>query len=214
MLSHQAIIECALNALRHRDADELSMADIAQALGVSAMSLYKYFPNKEALLAAVADHAFSFLELPVAGEDWRAYLRDWLTAVQQHADRYPVVRKVMGWEGRIPTAWLVVCAPVLVLLRNQGLTGENLAFAHNWFLSSATGLMMVEAIAPTYRQSVTLGQLDRLPREAQDAYLSVLPVLPNVKREAILAFGFDQLIAGIEIILRRTTTPAEPAPRH
>lgn len=213
-LSHQAIIDCALLTLERHEADDLSMADIAHGLGVSTMSLYKYFPNREALLAAVADHAFSFLALPEAGDDWRAYLRDWLAAVQQHADRYPVVRKVMGWEGRVPTAWIAVCAPVLVLLRDQGLTGDDLAFAHNWFLSSATGLMMVEAVAPTYRSSVTLGQLDQLPREAQEVYLSVLPALPKVDRQAILAFGFDQLVAGVEILLRRTTGRTARAARR
>lgn len=209
MLSRQAIIDRTLELLEIRDADEVPMADVALALGVASMSLYKYFPNREALLSAVADYAFSFLALPEASKNWRTYLLGWLWAVQHHADRYPVVRKVMGWEGRVPNAWLRVCAPVLELLQRQGLDGEDLVFAHNWFLSSATGLMMVEAIAPAYRGSLSISQLEGLPPDTQRIYLSIMPLLAGVDREAILEFGFTELIAGVERMLRSVKKNAD-----
>ncbi|NLP64906.1 TetR/AcrR family transcriptional regulator [Paraburkholderia sacchari] len=202
-LSHQIIIDATLEVLRNRNTDELAMSEVASMLGVATMSLYKYFPNREGLLTAVADYAFSFLELP-GGGDWRGYLHAWLWAVQRHADGYPVVRKVMAWSGRVPNAWVRICAPVLVLLESQGLKGNELAFAYNWFLSSATGLMMVESVAPSYRSSLSISQLEGLSADEQRAYLSVFPVLQS-DREAILEFGFEQIISGIDALLSRSS---------
>lgn len=67
----QEILEAARSVFVAKGCDAASMQDIAKAAGVSAGNIYRYFPNKDALIVAVcdrceADHRESFDQ--VAGE--------------------------------------------------------------------------------------------------------------------------------------------------
>jgi AcrR family transcriptional regulator len=47
-------VEAGLKLLESRDADELSLREVARAVGVSATAVYRHFPDKNALLDALA----------------------------------------------------------------------------------------------------------------------------------------------------------------
>ena len=49
-----AAIEAGLKLLEEREADDLGLREVARAVGVSATALYRHFPDKAALLAALA----------------------------------------------------------------------------------------------------------------------------------------------------------------
>jgi len=49
-----AAIEAGLTLLRDRAADDLGLREVARAVGVSATALYRHFPDKAALLRALA----------------------------------------------------------------------------------------------------------------------------------------------------------------
>jgi AcrR family transcriptional regulator len=49
-----ALIAEGLRLLAERDAESLSLREVARAVGVSATSVYRHFPDKEALMTAVA----------------------------------------------------------------------------------------------------------------------------------------------------------------
>jgi AcrR family transcriptional regulator len=49
-----ALLAEGLRLLAERDADSLSLREIARGAGVSATSVYRHFPDKEALLTALA----------------------------------------------------------------------------------------------------------------------------------------------------------------
>jgi len=49
-----AAIEAGLALLKDREADDLGLREVARAVGVSATALYRHFPDKAALLAALA----------------------------------------------------------------------------------------------------------------------------------------------------------------
>ncbi len=200
-LSELMIIEGALALLATGTAEELTLARLAKSLDTAVMSLYNYFPNRDALLEGVANHAFAQLELPPPGECWQTNLLAWLRAVQTHFDRYPVVAKTMGWERKIPAAWLHVTVPVLRELKKLGLNGPELSFAAHWFLSSATGLMLVEASAPAFRGSDAFAALAALPLDEQEILLEVRQFQGPLDRQALLDYGFRQIISGLEPLL-------------
>jgi AcrR family transcriptional regulator len=54
--SLQRILDGAMAALSRRGATQLSMTDVCDAAGISRATLYRYFSNKEDLLAAVGEH--------------------------------------------------------------------------------------------------------------------------------------------------------------
>jgi AcrR family transcriptional regulator len=86
--------------------DELSMAKIARAAGISKALLYHYFPSKQAYFAATLEQAAAELSatvepdpsLPPAEQLGRA-VDAYLTWVEQHADAYA---KLMRNVGAVP----------------------------------------------------------------------------------------------------------------
>jgi len=54
----EALIAAALSAVEQKGPDVLSMASLAKMLGVSQPAPYRHFPDRDALLAAVATRGF------------------------------------------------------------------------------------------------------------------------------------------------------------
>jgi len=61
LLSSAEILKAAVHLVEHGDADGLSLRAVASALGVKAPSLYRYFPDKEALEIAVAEEILNVM---------------------------------------------------------------------------------------------------------------------------------------------------------
>lgn len=59
------VLEAVLSQLEELDADDVSMASVAAASGVSLRTLYRYFPDRASLLQAAGEHAFASLGVPV-----------------------------------------------------------------------------------------------------------------------------------------------------
>ena len=70
LLSPADILKTAVHMVEHGDADGLSLRAVASALGVKAPSLYRYFPQKEALEVAVVEEILKAIlgELQAASE--------------------------------------------------------------------------------------------------------------------------------------------------
>ena len=64
------VIDGAVTILDQYGLADLTMRRLATALHVQPGALYWHFPNKQALLGAVADHILTPMEEPVAAEDW------------------------------------------------------------------------------------------------------------------------------------------------
>ena len=56
-----ALIETGMRLIEFSDADQLSLRQVARAVGVSAASVYRHFPDKAALLAALAQEGLDRL---------------------------------------------------------------------------------------------------------------------------------------------------------
>ena len=70
LLSSAEILKTAIHLVEQGHAEGLSLRAIASALGVKAPSLYRYFPDKEALEIAIAEEVLSAMrvELQAASE--------------------------------------------------------------------------------------------------------------------------------------------------
>jgi AcrR family transcriptional regulator len=90
VLTREAILDAALDLADERGLDAVSMRAVAQRVGVTAMALYPYIGNKEALLDGLVDRLLASL-LPVDGGtgDWRDRLRRSGRAVRALARRHP-----------------------------------------------------------------------------------------------------------------------------
>jgi AcrR family transcriptional regulator len=98
------ITAAATYLLTEHGADGVSMRKVAAAVGITPMAIYQYFPDRETLLNAVADAAFTELvrrwasaERPVAAD---AQLREMLTDHVDFALAQPRVYAYMFVERR------------------------------------------------------------------------------------------------------------------
>lgn len=68
-----SILESALQLLRRSGASGVKMRQIAEHVGVTAAALYRHFPNREAILSAIADLGFDLIgdlmEQPIDEQD-------------------------------------------------------------------------------------------------------------------------------------------------
>jgi len=74
-----ALLEAAISQLEGSIRSDVSMAEVAQAAGVSLRTLYRYFPDRASLLDAAGDHLYRSLGIPfeIAGpEDIAASFRE------------------------------------------------------------------------------------------------------------------------------------------
>jgi AcrR family transcriptional regulator len=65
-------------ALAHADAgglEALTMRKLAEELGVAPMALYRHVANRDDLVDGMVDIVFGEIDLPSAGDDWRAAMR-------------------------------------------------------------------------------------------------------------------------------------------
>jgi AcrR family transcriptional regulator len=90
VLTREAILDAALDLADERGLEAVSMRAVAQRVGVTAMALYPYVGNKDALLDGLVDRLLaSLLPLDGTGGDWRDRLRRGGRAVRTLARRHP-----------------------------------------------------------------------------------------------------------------------------
>lgn len=69
-LSLEKILSAALKIADQRGLDSLTMRNLADALGVKAMSLYNHIENREALIDALVERVLGEITLPTQMRDW------------------------------------------------------------------------------------------------------------------------------------------------
>jgi AcrR family transcriptional regulator len=185
--------------------EEITLALLAKELDTATVSLYKYFPNRDAVLNAVAEHFFSLFDFPAPrrNQAWQQTALAWLWAVHRHMQRHPLASRMYGVDGQLSTAMMKMCAPATRLMEKEGLQGEALAFANAWFINHALGLIFNEVSAGDFRQPIALRHVVDLPAEDQETYLALRPYISTVKSVDVLEFGFNMMIAGLEQLLRK-----------
>src|SRR3989442_13102637 len=85
-LSPERICDAAIELIDRDGLEALSMRHLGSALGVEAMSLYRHFPSKNALLEAVVGRLLAELLLPVPGS------APWQDSFRAPARGYPSPR--------------------------------------------------------------------------------------------------------------------------
>jgi len=102
-----ALVSAALALLAEDGADAVSLRAVARRAGVSAMAPYRHYPDKEALLAAVAARGFDGLREALRAADDAAPPRQALTAQAVAYVRYaldnPALFRLMFGLKRLGT---------------------------------------------------------------------------------------------------------------
>src|SRR4051812_47304634 len=75
-LTRERVLRTAVALADQGGIESLSMRNLAQALDVVPMALYRHFANKDELLDGLVDLVVGEIDPPLEGADWKTAIRD------------------------------------------------------------------------------------------------------------------------------------------
>lgn len=141
-LSRDRVVAAAIELADADGIDGVSMRRLAQALGVEAMSLYHWFPNKDALLGAMIDAVFEEMARPSPDGDWRHSMR--AAAIDAHHTllRHAWAAGLIGRPLQIGMGQVGWMDSILGRLRQGGLSAELTHHAYHAIDSHIVGFTL------------------------------------------------------------------------
>ncbi|MCY1137462.1 TetR/AcrR family transcriptional regulator C-terminal domain-containing protein [Actinoplanes sp. Pm04-4] len=190
-LSPASIAQATL-ALGDREGEKaMSMRRIAAELGCDPMAIYRHFPNREALLDAVADAVVDEVPAPGDEDSWDERIRVVLAGMRTVALRHPGIaghvasRPPLGPRGRR------VAGTLFGALAEAGLPPADVVRAFQALIAyAAAGLQM----------AVDAGERDARWQQVSDA-MEGLPgdQMPVVGSAEQFEYGLRLLLNGIRL---------------
>src|SRR5919112_4644626 len=130
-LSKQRVLETAVALAQREGLESLTMRRIADELGVGAMTLYHYVPNKEALLDGMVDIVFGEIELPTTDVDWKTAMRRRALSTREVLNRHRWAVGLMESRRTPGPNSLRLHDAVLGVLRRAGFSVEDAIQAYS-----------------------------------------------------------------------------------
>ncbi|WP_166354933.1 TetR/AcrR family transcriptional regulator [Phytoactinopolyspora limicola] len=186
----------------------VSMQRVAEGLGFTKMSLYRYVPGKAELVALMADAAMGQPDLG-AFDSWRPQLREWSTQLWSAFAQHPWVLGVT--VGRRPLgpnelAWLDAG---LAALADTGLSGgekfDTVALLTGHVRSLAEQTVAVPEGHSGASEQDVMDELAAVLGEHGARYPAVLAAMSSAQagREQALGFGIDRILDGLAVFIER-----------
>lgn len=177
-LTSDRIVLASLSILDDYGLADLTMRRVAESLGVKAGALYWHFPNKQTLLAAVADEILASRWEP-DHDDMEAWLMDWASGVRArllaHRDAAELVAstRAMGLAGIDPAGH------AREVLSRQGASADEAEGVSQAFMHFILGHVMEEQT------------------QSQLAALGVIKAFDAQRAQRHFDWGVRLLIAGV-----------------
>ena len=167
------------------------MRRIAAELGCDPMAIYRHFPNREALLDAVADLAAEEVPEPDEREPWDQRIQALLTGMRSVALRHPGISGHIASRPPLGPAGQKLVTTMTGALAQAGLPPADIVRAFQALIAySAAGLRMaVDAGAKDARWHQVSGAMDGLPGAA----------MPAVGSAEQFDYGLRLLLSGIRL---------------
>jgi AcrR family transcriptional regulator len=202
-LSRERVLETAVTLADRHGIESLSMRKLADELGVAAMSLYYYVPNKVELIDGMIDIVFSEIEPPSLELDWKTAMRRRAVSTREALNRH---RWAVGqMEGRTThgPANLRLHNDVLGCLRAAGFSLEMTVHAYSVQDAYIYGFALQE----TDMSSETPEDFAAVAQRQMVEYQAVLadyPHLVEVVGGYVAKTGYDyatEFLFGLDLIL-------------
>ena len=220
-LTHERIVDTAMEIADEEGLQAVTMQRVAQAFGYTTMALYRYVANKDELHRLMLDAAFTRIPAPAFDEGWRAGLVAWMGWLGDSYRKHPwVVEVPVSMEALLMPGQMVVADAAMRAMADLPITdGERLALliTLSTFQRGMAGIeqdldLGASAISPATRELIRevatpelLPELHRLV--ASGAYFGETPngapAVPDPAEgsgdaDAEFAVGIRVLLAGIE----------------
>lgn len=198
-LSREMILDTSLKLLEQYDVEGFTLARVAGELDTVSMALYNYFPSREALLAELANHICKQFEMPKPkrNQTWQRTLRDWTFTLLELAQKYPMMIKITGMEGKTSAGWLRISRLVGSTLYEAGFRDKALALNSWLYCCKAISLVQAEVMGG-FHSPVSLSQLEELEADEQEHFLMLRPFHAEITGTDVMEEGIADMISNLE----------------
>jgi AcrR family transcriptional regulator len=188
------------------------MRKLADELGVGAMSLYYYVPNKEELLDGMVDVVFGEIELPPTGVDWKTAMRRRAFSTREVLNRHRWAVGLMESRRSPGPASFRLHNAVLGCLREGGFSIEMTVQAYSVLDAYIYGFALQEKSVPfeSAEESAEVAEeqarqfAERAQEQQSAALAEEFPYLAEVVAGHVATVGYDFATAfeyGLDLIL-------------
>jgi AcrR family transcriptional regulator len=216
-LSRERVLRAAVGLADARGLESLTMRNLAEALGVEAMSLYYHVANKEAILDGVVDvimseidEAVHRVDAPLSVNHWKTAMRARILAARQILLRHPWAPGVFETRTTQSPAVLRYFDALLGLFRHGGFSYDLAHHALHALGSRALGFTQ-ELFKPDVNDTDD-ETTPEIPEEMARQLPHLVEMLQEVAHDdpdstlgwcddqAEFEFGLDLILDGLEQI--------------
>ncbi len=198
-LDRERIVGAALRIVDAEGIEALSLRRLADALGVTPMSLYWHVRDKAELLELVGQAVLAEIDIPEARGDWREQLRNVHRAMIAGFLRHPNTADVLIGRARYGSGGLALFERILSILLAAGFTPETAFDAYQSLYLFTLGFMATSTRTPEFVEAQRQGVLYMLslPEDRFPSIRAVAPVIGRRSQEQQFELDLDVQIEGI-----------------
>ena len=211
-LSKERVLGTAVDVAVRDGIESLSMRKLADELGVGAMTLYHYVPNKDELLDGMVDLVFAEIELPATDVDWQTAMRRRALSTRDVLNRHRWAVGLMESRATPGLASLRLHDAVLGCLREAGFPVELTIQAYSVLDAYIYGFALQEKTVPfddaRGAAAVAEEQTRQFAERAEERQMATLaeefPYLFEVVAGHVAEVGYDFAASfehGLDLIL-------------
>ncbi|MCL1593780.1 MAG: TetR/AcrR family transcriptional regulator [Actinomycetia bacterium] len=210
-LNSDRIVEGALLLADDVGMDAFTIRRLASALGVGPMTIYHYFPNKEAIIDAMVDAVYAQIALPPTDQEWTDAIRVRCISAREALNRHPWAPPYMVSRTSPGPATLGHHDALLGCLRRGGLSLQMTAHAYAILDSFLHGFALEEASLPASggeevqeiaEEMTAAFDVERYPSLVEFATGHVMR--PGYNFSASFEFGLNLIIDGLDSASKRS----------
>ena len=204
-LNRERVLEAAIAHADTVGLEALTMRTLAEMLDVAPMALYRHVANKEDLIDAMVDVAFSEIGLSAGGADWRTAMRERAIALRDVLLRHRWAIGLMESRRSPGPANLRHHDAVLGKLRAAGFDLEMAAHAYSLLDSYIYGFALTKMNLPfeTSADVVAVSQNMLEPFPANEypnlvEFITGHAMQPGYDYGDEFEYGLDLILEGLE----------------
>ena len=207
-LTRESVLAAALRLVDTEGLDALTRRRLGKELGRDAMALYRYAPDRAALLDGLIELVLSELDTPATGEGWQTQLRRTAHQFRRLAIAHPhvvgviVTRPLATPLASRPLATLRPLEHLLKLLTDAGFSPAGALRIYRLYIGFLYGHVLTELqeliAEPDETDDVLRLGLHRLPLREFPLLRSLATELASYNGAIELERGLDVLFAGLD----------------
>ncbi|XDD45532.1 TetR/AcrR family transcriptional regulator C-terminal domain-containing protein [Leptospira sp. WS39.C2] len=201
-LSRELLIQTAVSFADQNGIDTLSMRNLANTLGVEAMSLYNHIKNKDEVLDGMVENLVKLFYLPKLGGDWKKEMKKRAKSVREVLTLHPWLTMLLVARVNIGEYMLRYFNDTLGCLVESGFTYKQADQILNVIDSHIYGFTLQELNFPFAAEDYSKKATEYLPMIPSEG----LPYFYNLTKEVSSGryngkqnfdFGLDLILNGL-----------------